>query len=117
MVWAEVHAPKGPRSVHIGAAPEHLGGSIHGVVVGRSGTEVHRNVLSLARRGMYAFGVTRVGGCSDAGPDVCLAEVTLERGIGEIVVGGRVAWSEQPSRPARGERGVGEVAGVITMYC
>ena len=64
---------------------------------------------------MHRVGIARVGGSGDTGSDVCLAKVALESGVGEIVVGRRVAWGEKIGGPARGVRGVGEVAGVITM--
>ena len=60
----------------------------HGVVLGPGGGEVHGDVLGLAGGGVDTLRITGVGGGRDAGANVGLTQVALQRGGGGVVIGG-----------------------------
>lgn len=62
---------------------------------------------------MDTLRITGVGGGRDAGADVGLTQVALQRGVGDVVIGGRVGGSGKVERVGGGEGGVGGVASVV----
>jgi hypothetical protein len=117
VVWAYRESVECARGVHVLAASEHLWVGKHGVVVCRGRAEIHGDVFSLARGGVDALCVPRVGRGGHASPDVSLAIVALECGVGEVVVRRGITWSGEDVVVGigGGERGVGRMAGVITL--
>ena len=118
MIGAERHAGVHARGVHdLGGVGDHRLGraGVHGVVVVAGAGEIHGDVLGLAAGGVNALCVAGIGGRRYASTDVGLAEVALEGGVGDVVIGGRVGGSGEVEGVGRGEGGVGGVAGVVEV--
>lgn len=65
---------------------------------------------------MHGLSVAGVRGCGETSTDVTLTEMTLEGGVGEVVVGWRVGWRAEISGCESVCRGMGRVRGVAIVF-
>lgn len=109
---------KGSSRVHaLRHATEDLGvGAIHHLVV-EAGVlgRVIDEVLGLAGGRVHAVGVSGVWGGSEAGTDVTVAQMALEGGVGEIVIGWRVGGGAEIGGGEGVGGGVGRVGRVAVV--